>query len=1107
MLTFLTGLDAGAKRACIIQEAAAFAAAGRQVYLIVPDQVSFERQRELLFALGERTANQIRVSGFVHFSETLLREAGEPVRPQADEAAEAVLMSLALRDLGDELEIYRRHARSPGSVQSLLSVYRAVEAAGADAQALERAGAAADSESLRRKTRELARVFTCYEALLTPRFSTAGRNLRRAANVLAAGGACAGAVFFFDDFRGFTGLQLRFIAGLTGRADVYVSLPACGPGEGPEFAHVTRNGARLKAAARAAGARIRVQPVPSAEDTPMQALRGRLFAAARPETENSFADTVSFTRAGDKYLECEDIAAQIRDLLKSGACRASEIAAFVRDDITRGALIAALERAGVPVFDDRRRPLAAFPPARLLTCAAAAAAKGFDTAAVLGLLKTGIAGLTEEESAALENYVYRWELTGAAWTREFTANPAGFGEPMNAANRRALDELNALRRRVAEPLDRLRAAMKQGTAAACCRAAYDYMIGVGADACFLEYARRLYDAGDETGALECGRAWDACMEALDALAAAAGEKPVGAEGFCELLQIQLAGADLGEIPAGLDQVRVGDAARARYLSPKAVFLPGFTAEAYPRADSGQRVLTAEDLKRLAERELDLEVSPEAVFEEEKLVAWQALTCAAREVHVSYPAATVTGEKNEPSVFLADLEAAAPGLTRRFADGAFDPSGICSPSAALAALALAIGEKRPEEASLKAALEAAGQGERAEALYRAAKGPEAGFDDPAEAVRLFGRDLGFSASRSEAYATCPFRFFCRYGMQAEPVSPAKIDVRINGLLVHAVLENLLAEDPDAALSRCTEPELRARVAAEVTAYAEENLGGRAGLPPALERMLRRAENTIFEILLRLRSEALSCSFRPFRTELKIGGAGAEVPCYEVPLPSGGTLRIYGSVDRADVMETDSGTWVRVVDYKTQGKEFRLCDVFDGLSMQMLLYLFALCDNGRELLREPAPAGVLYLPANTRGKTLERHATPEEVQEKKLKNGRMNGLILANEEVVRGMEKEAAGVYINAKIDASGRLTGALLTAEDFRALHRRIDTILKETGESLHAGRIPAVPLAGESGKDPCARCDYAAVCLREADGPTRPRTELSHGDALALLRAEEENDG
>ena len=78
--------------------------------------------------------------------------------------------------------------------------------------------------------------------------------------------------------------------------------------------------------------------------------------------------------------------------------------------------------------------------------------------------------------------------------------------------------------------------------------------------------------------------------------------------------------------------------------------------------------------------------------------------------------------------------------------------------------------------------------------------------------------------------------------------------------------------------------------------------------------------------------------------------------------GVTLRISGFVDRVDGWVEDGRLYLRVVDYKTGRKSFDLTEVWNGLGLQMLLYLFTLEDRGEKFYGKPVEgAGVLYLPA--------------------------------------------------------------------------------------------------------------------------------------------------
>ncbi|MFR6184375.1 MAG: PD-(D/E)XK nuclease family protein [Lawsonibacter sp.] len=78
------------------------------------------------------------------------------------------------------------------------------------------------------------------------------------------------------------------------------------------------------------------------------------------------------------------------------------------------------------------------------------------------------------------------------------------------------------------------------------------------------------------------------------------------------------------------------------------------------------------------------------------------------------------------------------------------------------------------------------------------------------------------------------------------------------------------------------------------------------------------------------------------------AGQDLPPVELTV-DGVTISVTGFVDRVDGWVHDGRLYLRVVDYKTGKKSFDLTEVWNGLGLQMLLYLFALEDRGAGLLR--------------------------------------------------------------------------------------------------------------------------------------------------------------
>ena len=50
--------------------------------------------------------------------------------------------------------------------------------------------------------------------------------------------------------------------------------------------------------------------------------------------------------------------------------------------------------------------------------------------------------------------------------------------------------------------------------------------------------------------------------------------------------------------------------------------------------------------------------------------------------------------------------------------------------------------------------------------------------------------------------------------------------------------------------------------------------------------------------------------------------------KMQLPAGSFVEVEGKIDRVDIMKKGSENYVRVIDYKTGAKEFKLSDILYG-----------------------------------------------------------------------------------------------------------------------------------------------------------------------------------
>lgn len=140
---------------------------------------------------------------------------------------------------------------------------------------------------------------------------------------------------------------------------------------------------------------------------------------------------------------------------------------------------------------------------------------------------------------------------------------------------------------------------------------------------------------------------------------------------------------------------------------------------------------------------------------------------------------------------------------------------------------------------------------------------------------------------------------------------------------------------------------------VQEYVDTYMGGAENKSSRFSYLLTRLTATCGSLLWQVVLEMRQSRFVPVDYELPIGLPDEEHPDAVEPLlltlPDGTQVYVQGQVDRVDILEKDGVSYVRVVDYKTGYKEFRLAEVMDGINVQMLIYLMSIWINGGQALR--------------------------------------------------------------------------------------------------------------------------------------------------------------
>ena len=120
MLRLILSPSVGGTAGYLYDTAASIASSGGEAVLIVPEQYSFAAERIVLERLGTADAQRVEVLSFTRLANTVFNAVGWDKGKRLNEAGKILLMSRALEQCADKLNVYSRSADSPAVVRELL---------------------------------------------------------------------------------------------------------------------------------------------------------------------------------------------------------------------------------------------------------------------------------------------------------------------------------------------------------------------------------------------------------------------------------------------------------------------------------------------------------------------------------------------------------------------------------------------------------------------------------------------------------------------------------------------------------------------------------------------------------------------------------------------------------------------------------------------------------------------------------------------------------------------------------------------------------------------------------------------------------------------------
>ena len=1053
---------------------------GKKIIILVPDQYTVSTERFYLNALGAEAMPFLKILSMKRLASFVFTEYGVGKNGFISGGGRNALMMKSIHSVSDHFEYYPAERISPRFIALMSTAIADLKQSLVTPKEFR---AAAEEE----KEPKLLDISLCYEAYsaFTERGSFDDADILSVfAELISSKRLFCGTSVFCESFKMFTPQELKVLdAFMLSGANVTVSLPSESRSESKLSLFSAAGECVRKLLGSASRHDIKPEILVLNKNSrfvskEIDFLQRNFFRDEKTVYADSISD-ISLYKANDFYDEADFVASKIKEFVSEKGYNYGDIMVIARDmEMYSSVLEPVFDRYNIPLFYHKKTALKKKSVILFIRTLFDILINNITRESVLTLMKTGITGLSVEEISLFENYTVQWSISYDRLLRDFTFSVRGFSETSDSDEDKALlERINTVRRRIVDLIDFFKEEIKKfdSTVLGYSTALYNLFMYMELPSKLEALESEYREYGEEELASEQKQVYELVIDSLDEFVLTSGEDKVSAEEYSEIFMSVIESRNIGIIPVFSNAVVAGRAETTPYNSPKIMFVIGLMNGVFPKNDSAVSILDNKDKLTLEKYNISVGRSDTEKVLFERFLAYYAVSAPSEKLLLSY---NVGGAASVPSSVITEIKGLFPMLSENSYPAASDAEGILSRMRNIdSAYELC---KKYGITSLDNYFAEKGFGGSSEIL------PTELSSEKAEA--LFGKNQTLSASRVANFYKCRFGYFFRYGMNLQKQRLAKLDAIETGNFIHAALKYVFdnggaGSDETLLASLNTFSEIYLK-----NLFGEESPG--VGQCKHFEELVRR----IFRLLKMFREELEKTRFEPFEYELEVSYDSGVRPVH-IPY-DGGYVTMVGKIDRVDVYERDGKKFVRVIDYKSGSKSFSIEDLYYGLDIQMLVYLYALSENGASLFgSNPIPAGCMYVNANPSTVSIKRNENMSDAEREMENNHKRSGLFLNDPDVLRAMDPERRGKYIPVKEND----LKSLATVEEFGKLYSRVRTLLRTVAEETTGGRIYKNPVIN-SKVDSCKYCDYSKYC--ERSGCERGLNKVTYDNVYDLIDKE-----
>lgn len=730
----------------------------------------------------------------------------------------------------------------------------------------------------------------------------------------------------------------------------------------------------------------------------------------------------------------------------------------------------------IPVFMDEEKDLSENVFIKWLLSLLDIFVKNWSYEAVLGYIKTGFTGLEQYEISILENYSIKWGLKSGKWY----AKEWSFYDETEEEKQIILHA----KEQIILPLLKFKEQLKGvKTVEQITKTIYEFIMQNNIPKMLEEKINNLEKAGELERVNEYITSWNIVIDLLKEIINILGKEEITFERYSKILKTGFKVSHLGAIPGTLDQVIVGDTDRSRSHKVKAVFIIGLNDGNFPSNHKEEGFLDDKDREILKEQGIELAKGTMEQLYDDNFNIYKAFTTAEEKLYLSYVSSNAEGKSLRPSVMINKIKRIFPSIKEE-SDVLERKSEVLLKNTTFDELLIQLRDfnegkeidpiwfkiykyyQTYEPKKLLQSIDA----------LRYKNDPEKLEKEKIQ--KLYGNTLKTSVSRLEQYEACKFSYYLKYGLKLQEQSTFKVETIDTGNFMHEVIDGFFTYLEEKKLNvKSLKDEQIKNITEQIV---EEKLSLKKydifNSIPKYRVLAKRLKKVIIRSMEYIANSLKYSEFEVLGHEIEFKQQKEYSPIV-FELKDGKKVEITGKIDRIDIAKTPDGNYIRIIDYKSSVKNIELNEVLAGLQLQLLTYLDATC-KAENLL----PAGVFYFPLIDPMLNSNKQMAEEQIKEELQKQFKMNGLILADVNVVKKMDTNltsGSSSLVPAYINKDGEVSekSSTLNRKQFESMQKYMEKIIKKISNEILDGNIKIEPYYNlQSKKTPCEYCIYKSIC-------------------------------